>query len=57
MITHREVPILEYDDNRETLIRAWNYLKEPLPERCVISFFGNEVREKAERENGLCWGS
>ena len=50
MITHQEVPILEYDDNREALIRAWNYLKELLPERCVISFFGNEVREKAERE-------
>lgn len=50
MITRREVPILEFDDNRDAIIRAWSDRKEPLPERCVISFFGKEVREKAARE-------
>ena len=50
MITRRDMPILEFDDNRDALFRASSGRKEPLPVRCVISFFGNEVREKAARE-------
>ena len=50
MITKREVPILEFDDERDALIRARSEREEPLPERCVIAFFGNEVRERAARE-------
>ena len=43
-------PILEHDPDRDALICAENPLDHTLPERCVITFFGDELRAKAERE-------
>ena len=50
MITAGAFPILEHDSARDAVIRAHSELKQPLPQRCVITFFGKELREKAARE-------
>lgn len=53
MIKQETYPILEFDDFSNTVIdiRRNIYLNEPLPQRCVLSFFGEAVKDYVSKNS------
>ena len=51
-------PIIEFDDSRNTLIDVTKNLhsRDKLPPMCVISFFGEAVKEYVHQNNGVVCG-
>ena len=45
MIHIHEHPICEYDEERNAIIRAADFLERCLPEKCVITFFRKELEQ------------
>lgn len=52
MLQKREFPILEFDPNKTAKIEPSNIItKQDVPEACVITFFGEVIRQKLEQGN------
>ena len=52
MLQKREFPILEFDPNKTAKIEPSNIItKKNVPEACVITFFGEVIRQKLEQGN------
>ena len=51
MIHIHKYPICEYDEERNAIIRATDFLEKCLPEKCVITFFRKELEQFAEKHN------
>lgn len=47
MILRNQYPICDFDTSRNPVIQPGNFLPESLPERCVITFFGKELKQFA----------
>ena len=45
MIHIHEHPICEYDEARDAIIQAGDFLEKYLPEKCVITFFRKELEQ------------
>ena len=48
MIHIHEHPICEYDEARDAIIQAGDFLEKCLPEKCVITFFRKELDQFVE---------
>ena len=51
MIHIHEHPICEYDEARDAIIQAGNFLEKCLPEKCVITFFRKELEQFVQEHN------
>ena len=51
MIHVNEYPICEYDEERDAIIRAADFLERCLPEKCVITFFRKELEQFVQEHN------
>lgn len=51
MIHIHEYPICEFDEERDAIIRAADYLERCLPEKCVITFFRKELEQFVQEHN------
>ena len=51
MIHGHKHPICEYDEDRNAIIRAADFLERCLPEKCVITFFRKELEQFVQEHN------
>lgn len=51
MIHIHEHPICEYDEARNAIIQAGDFLEKCLPEKCVITFFRKELEQFVQEHN------
>ena len=51
MIHVHKHPICEYDEDRNAIIRAADFLEKCLPEKCVITFFKKELEQFVQEHN------
>ena len=51
MIISHDYPVCEYDTCRESIIKATDFLKKCLPEKCVITFFKKELDQFVSEQN------
>lgn len=51
MIYRNEYPICEFDTDRNAKIRACDFLDKSLPQRCVITFFREELHNFTKNNN------
>ena len=51
MIHIHEHPICEYDESRDAIIQAGDFLEKCLPEKCVITFFRKELEQFVQEHN------
>ena len=51
MIHVHKHPICEYDEDRNAIIRAADFLEKCLPEKCVITFFRKELEQFVQEHN------
>lgn len=51
MIHIHEYPICEYDEERDAIISAADFLERCLPEKCVITFFRKELEQFVQEHN------
>ena len=51
MIISHDYPVCEYDTCRESIIKATDFLKKCLPEKCVITFFRKELDQFVSEHN------
>ena len=51
MIINHNYPVCEYDTSREPIIKPTDFLKKCLPEKCVITFFRNELAQFVNEYN------
>lgn len=56
MIRNNDIPILEFDTDREAKITAASFLNKILPEYCVISFFKEAISKIVKIKNGRIIG-
>lgn len=50
MIRNNDIPILEFDSDREAKITAASFLNKILPEYCVISFFKEAINKIVKKK-------
>ena len=51
MIHIHQYPVCEYDETRDAIIRAEDFLEKCLPEKCVITFFRKELENFVEEHH------
>ena len=51
MIHIHQYPVCEYDETRDAIIRAEDFLEKCMPEKCVITFFRKELEHFVEEHH------
>ena len=51
MIFTHQYPICEFDTERKAVICAADFLEKTLPEKCVLTFFRNELNAFVQENN------